>query len=101
MRWLFLSWKIKIRLNFNLIKKILSRLLALLLYFSSENAIIVWKKVKEFTVNKKVVLISIDGMRPDGVKKDFGNVNVIDIAPTIAKIMGFAPEEDWEGKSLI
>ena len=52
-------------------------------------------------MNKKVVLISIDGMRPDGVKKDFGNVNVIDIAPTIAKIMGFAPEEDWEGKSLI
>ena len=29
------------------------------------------------------------------------NVNIIDIAPTIAALAGFAPNADWEGKSLL
>ncbi len=32
---------------------------------------------------------------------NFENANIIDIAPTIAKILGVEPDEDWEGKSLI
>ena len=29
------------------------------------------------------------------------NVSIIDIAPTIAKLLGTEPDEEWEGKSLI
>ena len=29
------------------------------------------------------------------------DVNIIDIAPTIAAILGVAPDEDWEGKNLL
>ena len=29
------------------------------------------------------------------------NVNIIDIAPTVAALAGFAPNADWEGKSLL
>ena len=29
------------------------------------------------------------------------NANIIDIAPTIAKLVGVKPAEEWEGKSLI
>ena len=30
-----------------------------------------------------------------------GEVSIIDIAPTIAGILGVAPDEDWEGKNLL
>lgn len=30
-----------------------------------------------------------------------GEANIIDIAPTIAKLIGVAPDEDWEGRSLV
>lgn len=29
------------------------------------------------------------------------NVSIMDIAPTVVKIMGLSPDADWEGKSLI
>ncbi len=29
------------------------------------------------------------------------NVNIIDIAPTVAKLLGAEPDEEWEGRSLI
>lgn len=32
---------------------------------------------------------------------EIGEANIIDIAPTIVKLIGVAPDEDWEGKSLI
>ena len=33
--------------------------------------------------------------------KELNNVSILDIAPTIAKVMGFEPEKEWEGKSLV
>ena len=33
--------------------------------------------------------------------ENLGSVSVLDIAPTIAKLMGVKPHSDWEGKSLI
>ena len=30
-----------------------------------------------------------------------GDTNIIDIAPTIAGILGVAPDPDWEGKGLL
>lgn len=30
-----------------------------------------------------------------------GDVNIMDIAPTVAKLLGVEPDEEWEGKSLI
>ena len=32
---------------------------------------------------------------------EIGEANIIDIAPTIVKLIDVAPDEDWEGKSLI
>ena len=32
---------------------------------------------------------------------EIGDANIIDIAPTITKLIGVIPDEDWEGKSLI
>ena len=56
-------------------------------------------------MNKKVILISVDGMRPDGLKM-CGNsyvpaASLLDIAPTIAAVMGIAPDREWEGRSLL
>lgn len=33
--------------------------------------------------------------------KVLNNVSILDVAPTIAKIMNILPEQDWEGKSII
>ena len=33
--------------------------------------------------------------------KELNNVSILDIAPTIAKIMGVPKAVEWEGKSLI
>jgi len=33
--------------------------------------------------------------------KEIFGANIIDIAPTITKLFGVKPDEDWEGKSLI
>jgi len=33
--------------------------------------------------------------------KELEGVTILDITPTIAKIMGITPDKDWEGKSLI
>ena len=33
--------------------------------------------------------------------KEFSAANIIDIAPTITKLFGIAPDGDWEGKSII
>ena len=33
--------------------------------------------------------------------KEIEGVSILDIAPTIAKVMGFSPEPEWEGKSII
>ena len=32
---------------------------------------------------------------------EIGEANIIDIAPTITKLLGVIPDEDWEGRSLI
>jgi phosphopentomutase len=29
------------------------------------------------------------------------NINIKDIAPTIAKLLGVAPDEEWEGTSFL
>ena len=39
--------------------------------------------------------------RRNGEKKELGEANIIDIAPTIAAILGVAPDADWEGKRLV
>ena len=39
--------------------------------------------------------------RRNGEKKELGDANIIDIAPTIAAILGVAPDADWEGKNLV
>ena len=39
-----------------------------------------------------------DGFAPGGILK---NVSIMDIAPTIVKIIGVSPEDEWEGKSLL
>lgn len=33
--------------------------------------------------------------------KNMGDVSILDVAPTIAKLLGAAPAEEWQGKSLI
>ena len=33
--------------------------------------------------------------------KEFTNVSILDLAPTIAKIMGVQPSPEWEGKALV
>lgn len=33
--------------------------------------------------------------------KELENVNIMDIAPTVTKLLGVAPDSEWEGKSLI
>ena len=33
--------------------------------------------------------------------KEFSNVTILDIAPTIADIIGVSPAKEWEGKSLV
>lgn len=38
---------------------------------------------------------------PDfGKGTELSGVSILDIAPTVAEVMGFAPEKEWEGKSL-
>lgn len=32
--------------------------------------------------------------------KELHDVSILDIAPTVAKIMGFEPEKEWEGKAI-
>ena len=32
--------------------------------------------------------------------KQLENVTLLDIAPTIADLMGIVPEQEWEGRSL-
>ena len=46
-------------------------------------------------------------MCPDGLKV-CGNpylaeqgVSLLDIAPTVARVMGFAPDTEWEGRAII
>ena len=41
----------------------------------------------------KFILISIDGLRS-------GELSLLDIAPTIADLLGIEPEEEWEGRSV-
>ena len=33
--------------------------------------------------------------------KNLGKINIMDIAPTVATLLGVRPDEEWEGKSLI
>ena len=33
--------------------------------------------------------------------KELENVNIMDLAPTVAKLLGTQPDPEWEGKSLI
>ena len=33
--------------------------------------------------------------------KEIDGISLLDIAPTIASLMGIAPEEEWEGHSII
>lgn len=41
-------------------------------------------------------------LRPVGGEKiDTENVDIMDLSPTIARIMGLAPDRDWEGHSLL
>ena len=42
-------------------------------------------------------------MMGNGIEADIklDNVNLKDIAPTITRLMGIEPNEEWEGKSLI
>ncbi len=44
------------------------------------------------------IIINGDGFEAGS---EIGEANIIDIAPTIAKLIGVIPDEDWEGKSLI
>ncbi len=37
----------------------------------------------------------------EGLELDLENASIKDIAPTVAELLGVAPDEDWEGKSLI
>ena len=32
---------------------------------------------------------------------DFTNASIKDIAPTVVKLLGVSPDEEWEGKSLL
>ncbi len=46
--------------------------------------------------------IPIIALGPDfGPDKKLENANIMDIAPTIVRLMGIAPDKDWEGKSLL
>lgn len=47
-------------------------------------------------MKNKVILISIDGMRPD---EEMGDLSLLDLAPTIASILGLAPSREWEHAS--
>lgn len=31
----------------------------------------------------------------------FESINIVDLAPTVTKLLGVAPDEDWEGKSML
>lgn len=61
-------------------------------------------KGKNFKVGEK---ISRPEKRFQGRGKDFKtgekpeNVSIKDIAPTVAKLLGIAPDQAWEGKSLV
>ena len=33
--------------------------------------------------------------------KELKNVSILDIAPTVAELLGAEPDEDWEGNSLV
>ncbi len=44
------------------------------------------------------IILHGDGFAPGSVVE---NAGILDIAPTIAKLLGAAPDRDWEGKSLI
>ena len=33
--------------------------------------------------------------------KELSGLSLLDIAPTIASLMGIAPDSDWEGRSVI
>ena len=61
-----------------------------------QNALNKVKKCYE-TNNKIVPLIILDFEKGETLK----NANIIDIAPTVTKLLGVAPNEEWEGKSLI
>ena len=30
-----------------------------------------------------------------------GDINIMDIAPTITKLLGVEPDEEWEGKAIL
>lgn len=47
------------------------------------------------------MLIPLVCVGPDFPQKELPNANIMDIAPTIAKLMGVAPAVEWEGKALI
>lgn len=59
-------------------------------------------------INKKVLLISVDGMRPDGLQacgnpfvQALEKVSLLDITPTVAAVMGITPDPDWKGKASV
>ena len=33
--------------------------------------------------------------------RKLSDVSILDVAPTITKLLGIEPDEDWEGKSLV
>lgn len=59
-------------------------------------------------MSEKVILISIDGMRPDGFfygssfepGKKLETASLLDLAPTIAKLTGVSPAREWEGRVI-
>ena len=47
------------------------------------------------------MLIPLMFVGPDFKPGEISGMNIMDIAPTVAKIMGIEPASEWEGKSLI
>ena len=47
------------------------------------------------------MIIPIIIYKRNGEQKLLENANIIDIAPTIAAMLGVAPDPDWEGKNLL
>ena len=44
------------------------------------------------------VVVRFKGEKAD---LDLSNASILDIAPTVTTLLGVAPDEEWEGKSLV
>ena len=47
------------------------------------------------------MLIPLICLGPDFTPGEIAQANIMDIAPTVVKLMGAAPAPEWEGKSLL